>query len=309
MHGIKNIGVYIPEGRESNQGMEEKFGLREGFVSTKIGVENRAIKDSDDDVKSMCLKAFEDLRKREKFEVDEIDVIVLVTQNPDFGIPHTSAVLHEALGAREQCICFDISHGCAGFVYGLSIINSFMASNGYKKGLLFTCDPYSKIVNPDDKDTAMIFGDAATASLISSDQPLFSVGKFHFGTFPGTSLETNTLDGVMYMNGRKVYNLAVKYIPASFNETLKLNELSSEDLDYCVLHQGSRYIVDSVIGRIDCPAEKFAYDIKEYGNTVSSTIPLILARTCLDKPYKKIFISGFGVGLSWGSTVLSRSGE
>ena len=178
MIGIKAIGTYLPEARTSNFDRMNKFGMTESFVKHKIGFTEVAIKAPEQETSDLCVKAWKDLQQNHPVTPDDIDCVIVCTQNPDGkGLPHTSAILHEKLSLSLSCAVFDISLGCSGYVYGLSVIKSFMEANGFRKGLLFTADPYSKVMDHDDKKTATLFGDGATVTLLTED-PVFDFGKF-----------------------------------------------------------------------------------------------------------------------------------
>ena len=151
MLGIKAIASYIPSRRISNYNSKLKFDITDDFIKEKIGVDYRSIKDSNENTSTLCVKAYQNLKSNILVIDEEIDALIVVTQNPDYLLPHTSAIVHGQLGLKENCSAFDISLGCSGYVYGLSVICSFMRTNKLKKGLLFTSDPYSKIidVNPE----------------------------------------------------------------------------------------------------------------------------------------------------------------
>lgn len=304
MLGIVSIGKYIPSERVNNLDFVKKFDVDSNFVKNKLGVSKRAKAEDSEDVVSMCKKAIADLQLKSAFELDEIDVMILITQSPEGGIPHLSAKIHGDLGMKVNCACFDVSLGCSGFVYGLSIIQSFMESNGFKKGLLLTCDPYSKIINVEDKNTSMLFGDAATASLIGDDAK-FSMGKFTFGTC-GNDWRALVFDGdFLTMNGRQVFNFAASNIPLDIKNNLIKNELDLDDIDLFLFHPGSKYIIETLQRKCSIESVKVFSDIDSYGNTVSSSIPLLLEEKFEDDN-NNILISGFGVGLSFASTVLKR---
>jgi len=306
MLGIEEIGYYIPEDRISNYDRKEQFGIDDHFIKEKIGVCRVSLKGTHEDTSELCVKAFADLCRKTDIDLNEIEAMIVVTQNPDRNIPHVSAVLHGKLGMPLSCACFDISLGCSGFVYALSIFQSFMAANGMKKGLLFTADPYSKIIDPDDKNTTLLFGDAAAVTLIS-EQPKFVSGKFTFGTM-GTECEKLVCnDGVLFMNGRAVFNFAAKVVPGDIRQVAAQNDLTLEDIDLFLLHQGSKIIVETIADKLRVPREKAPYSVYDYGNTVSSTLPILLADE-LTGPARTILICGFGVGLSWSSGILRRVG-
>jgi len=302
MIGITEIGSYIPPKRLSNIERKEQFDTDEDFIYNKIGVAQVAVKSADEETSDLAVKAFLNLETKITINRNEIEAIILVTQNPDSNIPHTSALIHKALDFPESCACFDISLGCSGFVYGLSVIKSFMESNGMKKGLLFTSDPYSKIIDPTDKNTALLFGDAASVTYLT-DEPVYKADHFTFGTIGKESSSLTCYQNVLSMNGRGIFNFAARYIPIDLKNIVAKSSLNIEDIDKFIFHQGSKYIIDTLIKRTGIDSNKVIFDIKDYGNTVSSSIPIILEKI-LHQGNKHIFISGFGVGLSWASSIL-----
>jgi 3-oxoacyl-[acyl-carrier-protein] synthase III len=302
MIGITEIGSYIPSRRLSNIERKEQFETDEDFIYNKIGVVQVAVKDADEDTSDLAVKAFLNLETKVTINRNEIEAIILITQNPDSNIPHTSALIHKALDFPESCACFDISLGCSGFVYGLSVIKSFMESNQMKKGLLFTSDPYSKVIDPKDKNTALLFGDAATVTYIT-DEPVYKADHFTFGTIGKESSSLTCSQNVLSMNGRGIFNFAARYIPIDLKNLVAKSNLNVADIDKFIFHQGSKYIIDTLIKRTGIDSNKVIFDIKNYGNTVSSSIPVILEKI-LHQEHKYIFISGFGVGLSWSSSIL-----
>lgn len=304
MLGIKEIASYLPEKKVSNYDKKEQFELDDDFIEKKIGVKNHCLKEKEQKASDLAVLAFEKLKTKINFDIEEIDCCVVVTQNPDFNIPHTAAIVHGRLGLRNECACFDVSLGCSGYVYGLSTIISFMHSNNLKKGLLFTADPYSDIIDSEDKNTALLFGDGATVTLIS-DNPVFTPLDYSFGT-NGSSYQELMCDDKLFMNGRAVFNFTATTIPKHIQELLAKNNLSDEDIDKYILHQGSKYIVDTIRKRMKVDEEKVPFDMLEYGNTISSSIPIILEKEMGSTTSDKIVLSGFGVGLSWASAIIKK---
>jgi 3-oxoacyl-[acyl-carrier-protein] synthase III len=303
MIGIKNIGTYIPEKKISNYDRKEQFEIDDVFINDKIGIQFVARKDEDEDTSDLCVKAFIKLMEKEEINKESIDIIVVVTQNPDYNLPHTAAIVHKKLGFPEEIASFDISLGCSGFVYGLAAIESFMVMHGMKNGLLFTADPYSKIIDPNDKNTTLLFGDAATVTWIG-ENPKYKSGKFTFGTI-GDGFDELICTDNLYMNGRAIFNFAARYVPKDVDKVLELNSISKEEIDTFIFHQGSKKIYETLLQRVGIDATKVPYDATMYGNTVSSSIPIILDKY-IDTDQGNILISGFGVGLSWSSTILSK---
>lgn len=306
MLGIQDIASYIPSQQISNLDKQDKFNITEQFLEEKIGVKRVTVKEAGEKSSDLCVKAYNLLKKKIDLDEQEIDCLLVVTQNPDLNIPHTSAIVHGKLGVQDQCACFDISLGCSGYVYALSTIQSMMQVNGMKKGLLFTSDPYSEIIDYEDKNTSLIFGDAATVTLIS-EHPRMTTHKFTFGTM-GTHYNELILNekGKLYMNGRAVYNFVAKRIPKDIRDLFELNNMSADEIDAFLFHQGSRKMIDTLAKRLKLPPEKVIFDIMECGNTISSSIPILLEAELDKEDINKILISGFGVGLSWASTILER---
>ncbi|MBI1240980.1 MAG: ketoacyl-ACP synthase III [Nostoc sp. RI_552] len=305
MIGIQQIAYYIPQDRHSNYNYLEKFSLDSSFIEEKLGVRQVSVSSTSETTFNLCTKAYTELLRKVKIDPDEIECISVVTQTPEENIPHVSGKIHGYIGSPPNCACFDISLGCSGYVYGLTILKGLMELQGYKKGLLFTCDPYSKIVNPNDRNTSLLFGDAATVTLLSN-KPAFNIGVSTNNTLGKSSGELKTEDGHLVMNGRAVYNFCVQNIPNDIKYVSTLNGVTLEDIDIFVLHQGSKFIVDSIRNRLGIPPEKAPFFAYEYGNTVSSSIPIILSEFIDKNHFQKILISGFGVGLSWASNILTR---
>jgi len=308
MIGIVSIGSYIPLGRESNYAKKAQFDIDDDFIRDKLGVEEVSRKASDEETSDMCVKAYADLEARLARRIEAVDCLVVCTQNPDgAGLPHTSAIVHGKLGLPQNCACFDVALGCSGFVYSLSIIKSFMRENGMSRGLLFTADPYSKIIDPQDKNTVLLFGDAATASLIEDGPGAWVPGPFRFGTNgkDGGALENRK--GTLHMNGRAVFNFSATAVPPQVTTLLKDAGLGTADVDLFLFHQGSKFIVDQLVKRLALPPEKVPFNLASQGNTISSSLPLLLRDRLGDARLNRMLLSGFGVGLSWASCLLTRT--
>lgn len=305
MLGIQEVGSYIPKKRISNYFKKDKFDITEEFILKKIGIESVSVKDTSEDTSDLCVQAYKQLKEKVNIKNEDIEVIIVVTQNPDYTLPQSSAIVHGKLGLNNSCASFDISLGCSGFVYALSVIQSFMICNKMKKGLLFTSDPYSKIIDPDDKNTSLLFGDGAAVTLIS-DKPVFSTIGFSYGTIGTSYKELLCENNILYMNGRAISSFAMKVIPKDIINLLAKHKLSLNDIDKYLFHQGSKFIVDSLAKRLELNEKKIVFDIYNYGNTVSSSLPILLEKQISQKRNKLLLISGFGVGLSWANAILKR---
>lgn len=186
----------------------------------------------------MAVKAFEALRAKTGHDLNDIDVLVVVTQNPDYNIPHVSGLVHGKLGLPQSVSTFDISLGCSGFVYGLNILIGFMQSVGMSRGVLITADPYSKVIDPEDKNTVLLFGDAATATLIGPD-PVYTTRGFVGGSQGDLKRALICENGTLEMNGRDIFNFAATSIPGLVAQTLERAELSLEEIDAFLFHQAA----------------------------------------------------------------------
>lgn len=308
MLGIKAIATYIPDGRVRNIDLSERFDLDEAFLRDKIGVMERAIKAPDEETSDLALAALQNLLAEAAVDPTAVEALVVVTQNPDRNIPHVSAMVHGRAGLAESCATFDVSLGCSGYVYGLSILRGFMRDNGMKTGVLVTADPYSKIIDRDDRNTVLLFGDAATATLVG-ENPAWRLDAFAFGSRGKDWQAIHTADGTFVMDGRAVFNFAATTIPAHIRGLLGKAGVAAEEVDLYVMHQGSRFIVKTIADRLMLPMSKFPVGIERCGNTVSSSIPLILAGQLADPRFNNLVMCGFGVGLSWASCLCKRNGE
>jgi 3-oxoacyl-[acyl-carrier-protein] synthase III len=306
MIGMQAIGTYIPPQRISNYEIINDFNITTEFLENKIGVVQRAIKEPTEDTSDMCVKAFNSLTRHITINPDDIDCLIVCTQNPDgYGLPHTSSLVHEKLSCRPSCAAFDIGLGCSGYVYSLSVATSFMNANNMSTGLLFTADPYSKIISPKDRNTVFLFGDAATITLLTNN-PIYSLLRASFGTVSTHHDALIRRNDQLYMNGRAIFDFAMKTIPADVRNIVASSGLSFDDIDLFIFHQGSKYIVDMLARRLGLSESKVALDLAEYGNTVSSSIPIILEKTMHRTDCRNLLISGFGVGLSYGTAILQR---
>lgn len=283
---------------------------------------------------SLAAKACETVLERSGVEIGEIGLIVFVTQNPDQRMPQNSSLLAASLGAARHCASFDIALGCSGYVYGLSITEAFLDAHNIASALLVTCDPYSRIMAREDKATNAVFGDAATATLVTAGHGRSRLKGLDFGTdgssgqairiaAGGAEHPLVHLDGpedialgerqdhCLYMDGRAVFNFVNSTIPDSITKSLQSSALTLDDIDWFAFHQGSSYMLDALARRARLPQEKVLKNIHKYGNTVSSTIPLLLEDLMQANKLDggaTVLVSGFGVGLSWATGIIEFKG-
>jgi len=303
--GIERIASYLPTPRQVNN--PALWDMDQDFLNNTIGIQQVARKAETETATSLCLQAFRQLQQDLPIlNTKDVGLLVVITQNPDTNMPHTSAILHAELDLPISCICFDVSLGCTGFVHGLSIMKSFMKEHGIHKGLLFNVEVMSKIVNPKDRATAPIFGDGATVTLISKN-PIFNLEDFSYGTVGAKHPALRCEDGVLIMEGQNVYEFVARNVPRDIKTLLAKNKLEFADIDRFVFHQGSKRTVEKIVQTLQLDPAKVPFDISTYGNIGACSVPLILDKLQNQKQLKRILISGFGVGLAWSSAIISRA--
>jgi 3-oxoacyl-[acyl-carrier-protein] synthase-3 len=326
MAGIKSIATYFPKNRVENEELIRRFGLSTKFLMDKVGVASRAIADKGETTSDMCFAAAQLLfKKNPALDTSAVDLLVVCTQNPDYRLPHTSALLQDRLNLPNSVAAFDINLGCSGYVYSLAVCKSLIESLGFENVVLLTADPYSKVLDPKDSSSAAVFGDAATATWLSNRADN-TIGLFTFGTdgsraedliikaggvkFPllggGNNSSGEPLeDPFLRMNGKRLFRFIKKTVPNDVRKCIKKNKTRLEEIDYFVFHQASKYAVDTLMEDLNLEESKVVRNMLHSGNTISSSIPSVL-QTVLEKEEsgKKIILSGFGVGLSWGSCLI-----
>lgn len=311
---IKAVEYYLPEKIISNEYLNQECGIDMDFLENKIGIKERRAAGSDETTSDLAVKAGQKLIQKHNLDPEEIDLIIVCTQNPDYRIPGTAGIVQYRLGIPTSSIGFDINLGCSGFVYALMIAGSLIKSGVAKKSLIIMADVYTKIIDYTDRATAGLFGDAAAASLIEACQSPFGFVDGDFGTdgksadmliLPNSSISENEeSNNTLFMDGREIFKFAVQTVPKSINSLLKRNNINHFDIKYFIFHQANQYILNELKRRLGLLDEQVIIDFKKVGNTVSSTIPIAYKNMLDKKRIKKddlILFCGFGVGLSWGS--------
>ena len=329
---IKAISYYLPEGILSNEQLSEIYGdWTPEKISEKTGILRRHISAEGETAFDLAVKACKNLFKEHGIDPSQIDFILLATQSPDYFLPTTACILQDKLGIPKSAGALDFNLGCSAYIYGLALAKSLINSEVAKNILFVTTETYSKYLHPMDKSTRTIFGDGAAATLVSSYET-DKIGTFVLGT-DGSGAENLIIsaggsrkpknevtkseilgdngsiytDENLYMNGPEIFNFTIREIPKCFYEVLNKNMLSVEDIDLFIFHQANKFMLNYLRKKLKIPEEKFYINLAEIGNTVSATIPIAIAMALSEKKIKKgdkIMLVGFGVGLSWGATVI-----
>ena len=306
MIGIQQIGIYIPNRKIENATKRDAHNITTEFLEKKIGIRSVSRMADGEKASDLCVHAFTDLLTKCGAEPQRIDFICVCTQNGDYRLPQTSAIVHEKLELPYTCAAMDIGLGCSGYVYTLLVARSFMESNGLRCGVIFTSDPYSTIIDPADKNTDLLFGDAATATLLTDDAR-YDIGKGAFGTDGGKHAALIKRNNEkLFMDGRGIYNFALRTVPHNLQNCFEVNGISPAEVDVFIFHQASKFLIDTLAQKMKIDTRKVPFRIQNYGNTVSSSIPIILKDYMGDQSAETLLLSGFGVGLSVASLVLRR---
>jgi 3-oxoacyl-[acyl-carrier-protein] synthase III len=299
MIDIIEIKSFLPN-KKINTYKKFKKNYKKDFFVNKIGSTHvrRISTHNKEAVVEMCIKAFQKLKKK---NIKKIKTIILCTQNPDYdGLPHNSAIIHNKLKKIDKNIddnvaCFDISLGCSGYIYCLKIIESFLKPG--EQGLIFTCDPYSRIIEPNDHNTELLFGDAATVSLVNHNKFKTKL-NYEFHTYGEHFQDLIKKNKILYMNGRNIFNFVLSKIPYLLKDFLKKNKINVNHVKNFYFHQGSKYIIESIAKKMHLKKSQTPILLDQIGNTVSSSIPLTMEFSNYKKRKKPFILCGFGVGLS-----------
>ena len=325
---IKAISYYLPETIVTNEDLVKEFPeWTVDKVAGKVGVNKRHVAAENETASDMAIQAAEKLFAEHAIDRSTIDFILLCTQSPDYYLPTSACLIQNRLGLSTSCGALDFNLGCSGFVYGLSIAKGLIAGEIAKNVLLLTSETYSKHLHPKDKGNRTIFGDASAATLISTDG-FASIEHFCLGTDgrgaenlivkKGGMRQPNSNDDLifdesgnptssdyLFMNGSEIFNFTSEAVPVLVDQLLKKNKMAKEDIQLFVFHQANKYMMNYLRKLIEIESEKFYFCLENVGNTVSSTIPIALYEAQKEDKIKgNILLAGFGVGYSWGGTIL-----
>ena len=327
---IKGISYYLPEKVVTNEELLLEFPeWSVDKVAKKVGVNSRHLAGVSETAGDMAEKAARNLFAEYGVSPEEIDFILLCTQSPDYFLPSTACILQNRLGIPTSAGALDYNLGCSGCVYGMAMAKGLIAGGIAKNVLLLTAETYNKYLHPSDKSNRSIFGDGAAACLISTEG-MAEIGDFSLGT-DGSGAEKlivrtgaarygkptgksevddeghTRYDDYLYMDGGGIFNFTLDAVPAMMKDILAKNSLTNDGVDYYVFHQANKFMLNTIRKVCVLPKDKFYVNLEETGNTVSSTV-MIALKQCLDAGTihkgMSVMVAGFGVGLSWGGTIL-----
>ncbi len=329
---IRGIETYLPSKVVSNEDLAREFpDWSVERIASKTGIDQRHIASSGECASDLAFAAATGLFERGVCASSEIDYILLCTQSPDYFLPTTACLLQQRLGISKQAGALDFNLGCSGYIYGLGMAQGLIATGQATNILLLTAETYSKHLDPQDRSSITIFGDAGAATLISAEDQDEHPAKpaYVYGTDGSGAGHLILRSGGMrercsdpqgeatdvpkeqqkslWMNGPEIFHFTLQVVPACVRELLQKAGKQMEDIDLFVFHQANRYMLEHLRKKLEIPEQKFYVSLASCGNTVSSTIPIALESALAEqrlRPGQQVMLVGFGVGLSWAATLL-----
>lgn len=330
--GITAMSAAVPRRVVKGREYTDYWSVEEANeIVDKTGIEERRFADEETCSSDLCFAAAEKLIKDNDVRKDEIDLLVFISQTPDYRMPATSVTLQHRLELPNSTIAFDIVLGCSAFMYGLSVVYGMMQSGGIRKALLLDGETRSKVYSPRDRRSAFLFGDGGIAALIECD-PKFGTSTFSLnsdgsladlimipaGGYRKMSSPETVVERVVdefgnmrseeqgYMRGGDVFNFVIREVPRDIKNTLMHVNKTADDFDYVVFHQANNFINSYIARKLKLDSDRIPSTIAKFGNTSSVSVPLTIVSELKDKMSGKIelLLSAFGVGMTWATGIV-----
>lgn len=330
--GVTAMAAAVPKRVIKNREYTEFWSEEEAVaIVEKTGIEERRFADESTCSSDLCFAAAEQLFADNDINKEEIDLLVFISQTPDYRMPATSVTLQHRLGLPNSTIAFDINLGCSAFLYGLSVVFGMMQTGNLRKALILDGETRSKVYSPRDRRSAFLFGDGGVAALVERDEKFgrstFSLNSdgsraelimIPAGGYRKMSSAETVVEKVVdefgnmrseeqgYMMGGDVFNFVIREIPRDIKKTLAYAEKTVEDFDYVVFHQANNFINSYIAKKMKLDTTKIPSTIAKYGNTSSVSVPLTIVSELkgkLDGP-KQLLLSAFGVGMTWATGIV-----
>ena len=334
---VKAIEYHVPERVLTNAELASLYPeWTADRIEKKLGIVERHIAADNETAADLGVKAAQNLFTAGICQPAEIDYLLFCTQSPDYILPTSACVMQDRLKIPQTAGALDFNLGCSGYIYGLSLAKGLIESDQARNILLITADTYSKLLHPQDKSVRTVFGDGASATLIQgADLPTPVLGPFVMGTdgrgaknliveagafrkrvsANQVHLDDNgnpQCDSSLYMNGGEIFTFTLETVPKVVTDLLVKARLKQTDIDLFVFHQANQYMLDFLRKKCGIPESRFYVCLRNFGNTVSSTIPIALknaSNTGALQPGSRVMLVGFGVGYSWGATIVHWRGD
>ncbi len=321
---ITGWGVALPEQRLTNADLERLIDTNDAWIVERTGISERRIAGPDESTATLASTAGAAAIKRAGLTPSDIDLLIVATVTPEQPVPHTGAFVGERLGL--SCGSFDINAACSGFVYEL-VVGAAMLRSGMRHVLVIGAETLSRITDPEDRGTAILFGDGAGAAVLSaSDND--SLLAWDLGCdgsaadilavpaggsrLPASAATVEARGHYLKMQGQEVFRRAVRAVVESARVTLERAGTDASAVDWFVPHQANIRIIESAAARLAIPPERCLVNIARFGNTSSASIPIALFEAVDDgrvKPGDRVLLSGFGAGMTWASALIEWRGE
>ena len=319
--GILGTGSYVPETILTNQMLEEMVETSDEWIRTRTGIQERRIADSETATSDLALLAAQRALEAAVVSAEELDMIIVATITPDMTFPSTACILQDKLGAH-RAYAFDISAACSGFIYALAIAFEHVSQNPAHKVLIIGAETLSKIVDPKDRGTVVLFGDGAGAAVVGQTTGegilAFDIGSDGSGgdllclkgggsRHPATHATVDARMHYLTMNGKEVFKFAVRVMSDSAQRVLQKSQLAVQDVDCVIPHQANIRIIDAAVKCWGIDREKVFVNLEHYGNMSAASIPVALdeaVRTGKIAKRDKVILVGFGAGLTWASCAM-----
>lgn len=331
---INAISYWLPENRLTNSDISyqhPEWSVEK--ISAKTGINERRIVDNNTFVSDLAVNAAEKLFQDFNVSRASVDFILLCTQSPDYLLPTTACIVQDKLGLSKEIGALDFNLGCSGYIYGLGLAKGLIASGSASNILFITAETYSKFIHPDDRSNRTLFGDAASASLISAGGEGLRINDLVYGTdgsgannlivknggIKGRNKDSDDIrsdlgeyisnDNHLYMNGPEIFKFTSENVPKLVHHVLQRNMMQIGDINLFIFHQANKFMLDYIRKRLNINEELFFYFLEKCGNTVSSTVPIAIAEALNQNKIvsgNEVLLAGFGVGYSWAGCTVTK---
>ena len=325
--GIVGMGSYLPEKILTNHELESIVDTSDKWIVERTGIESRRIADKSQATSDLSTIAAERALKDANLNAEDIDLIILATLSGDHTFPATACIVQKNIGAVNAA-AFDINAGCSGFIYGMTMAEGFIKSGMYEKILIIGAETMSRILNWEDRNTCVLFGDGAGACIVGRCEEGYGIISSHMGAdgskgdvlmqqAGGSRLPASieTVEKKLHsveMNGKEVFKFAVRVMEKASKQALEKAKLEVEDIDLLVPHQANTRIIDAASKKLKLEKDKIFVNLNKYGNMSAASVPVALDEAIKEKRLKKgdnLLLVAFGAGLTWASMVIKWNRE
>lgn len=311
---ILGYGKAVPRKIVTNDDLSKFVETSDEWIFQRTGIRERRI--SDENTSELAYRSAFEAIKNSNIDKNEIDLIVCATMTPDNFTPSVACMVQEKLELGDNVTAFDINAACTGFVFALKIVAS-MLNTYHKRALVIGCETLSKIINFEDRNTCVLFGDGAGAIVVEKDEKneeFYTCSLGNDKDLVAKNVEMNfemknkvLKSGFLKMNGKEIFKFAINVIEKSVNTILDMNNLKIEDIKLIIPHQANQRIISNVAKKLNVDNDKFFVNLEKYGNTSAASVPMALCEAFESKKITKgdkVILVGFGGGLTWGSTII-----